>query len=315
MIRYVLRRLLALAAVLLAASFLIFAAVYIAPGSPESFLLQGKTVSPATVHAIREQYHLNDPFLVQYQKWLEGVLRGDFGRSIVFRQSVAGLVWSRVSVTAALTLYAALLILIGGVGIGALAAVRRGAVADKGVLIGTSAAAAMPSFVAAIVLAIVFAVHLGWFPVFGSGSGVGGTVWHLTLPAFALALSWVGLVGRVTRSAMLDELRREYVETGRSRGFQERVVIRRHVLRNALIPISTISGIVVAGLISGAVVVESAFALNGLGSLLLQSVTTKDFPVIQAISLILVAVFVIANTVVDVLYVFIDPRVRIGGAR
>ena len=311
---YLVRRLVALIAVLLAASFLIFAAVYLAPGSPESFLLQGKTVSPETVRAIREQYHLNDPFLVQYAKWLEGVLRGDFGRSIVFRQSVSGLVWSRVPTTVGLTLYAALLILVGGVGIGTLAAVRRG-LPDRAVLIGTSAAAAMPSFVAAIVLATVFAVNLGWFPVFGSGSGLAGTIWHLTLPAVALALSWLGLVGRVTRSAMLDELRREHVETGRSRGLPERVVIRRHVLRNAMIPISTISGVVVAGLISGAVVVESAFALNGLGSLLLQSVTTKDFPVIQAISLIMVAAFVVANTMVDLLYAFIDPRVTIGSAR
>ncbi len=311
---YLVRRLVALVAVLLAASFLIFAAVYLAPGSPESFLLQGKTVSPETVRAIREQYHLNDPFLVQYAKWLEEVLRGDFGRSIVFRQSVSGLVWSRVPTTVGLTLYAALLILVGGVGIGTLAAVRRG-LPDRAVLIGTSAAAAMPSFVAAIVLATVFSVNLGWFPVFGSGSGLAGTIWHLTLPAVALALSWLGLVGRVTRSAMLDELRREHVETGRSRGLPERVVIRRHVLRNAMIPISTISGVVVAGLISGAVVVESAFALNGLGSLLLQSVTTKDFPVIQAISLIMVAAFVVANTMVDLLYAFIDPRVTIGSAR
>jgi len=311
---YAVRRLLGLLAVLMATSFLIFAAVYIAPGSPESFLLQGKTVSPATVQAIRDQYHLNDPFLVQYFKWLGGVVQGDFGRSIVFRQSVSGLVWSRVPTTLELTVYSAVLIVVTGIAAGTLAAVRRGH-ADRSVLIGTSAAAAMPSFVAAIVLATLFAVNLGWFPAFGAGTGVGGTIWHLTLPAIALALSWIGLVGRVTRSAVMEELRREHVETGRSRGLPERVVIRRHVLRNAMIPISTISALVVAGLVSGAVVVEAAFALNGLGSLLLQSVTTKDFPVIQAISLIIVAVFVIVNTVVDVLYAVIDPRVRIGGNR
>jgi peptide/nickel transport system permease protein len=177
---------------------------------------------------------------------------------------------------------------------------------------GTSAAAATPSFVAAIVLITVFSVNLGWFPVFGGGSGLTGRITHLTLPAFALALSWIGLLARVTRSAMIEELGREHVQAARSRGLPERAIIRRHGLRNALIPITTVSGLIVPGLISGAVVVESAFALNGLGSLLLQSVATKDFPVVQAISLILVAAFVIINTLVDLLYTTIDPRVTLG---
>lgn len=314
MIAWLGRRVLGLAVVLLITSFLVFAALYVAPGSPESFLLQGKTVSPATIREIRAQYHLNDPFFVQYAKWLGGIVRGDFGRSLIFRQQVSGLVASRVPTTLWLTAYAAVLIIIGGIALGVVAALRPGAV-DRLVLVTTSAAVATPSFVAAVVLMTVFAVDLGWFPVFGSGSGVAGRISHLTLPAVALAVSWIGLLARVARSAMAEELAREHVQTARSRGLPERVVVRRHGLRNALIPITTVSGLVVAGLISGAVVVENAFALNGLGSLLLQSVATKDFPVVQAISLILVAAFIVVNTLVDLLYAAIDPRVRLRGAR
>lgn len=314
MIAWLGRRVLGLAVVLLITSFLVFAALYVAPGSPESFLLQGKTVSPATIREIRAQYHLNDPFFVQYVKWLGGIVRGDFGRSLIFRQQVSGLVASRVPTTLWLTAYAAVLIIIGGIALGVVAALRPGAV-DRLVLVTTSAAVATPSFVAAVVLMTVFAVDLGWFPVFGSGSGVAGRISHLTLPAVALAVSWIGLLARVARSAMAEELAREHVQTARSRGLPERVVVRRHGLRNALIPITTVSGLVVAGLISGAVVVENAFALNGLGSLLLQSVATKDFPVVQAISLILVAAFIVVNTLVDLLYAAIDPRVRLRGAR
>ena len=314
MIAWLGRRVLGLAVVLLITSFLVFAALYVAPGSPESFLLQGKTVSPATIREIRAQYHLNDPFLVQYAKWLGGIVRGDFGRSLIFRQQVSGLVASRVPTTLWLTAYAAVLIIIGGIALGVVAALRPGAV-DRLVLVTTSAAVATPSFVAAVVLMTVFAVDLGWFPVFGSGSGLGGRISHLTLPAVALAVSWIGLLARVARSAMAEELAREHVQTARSRGLPERVVVRRHGLRNAMIPITTVSGLVVAGLISGAVVVENAFALNGLGSLLLQSVATKDFPGVQAISLILVAAFIVVNTLVDLLYAAIDPRVRLRGAR
>lgn len=312
MTRFLGRRLAGLVAVLLATSFLVFASLYLAPGSPESFLLQGKTVDAATLQAIRAEYHLDDPFLTRYGQWLGGIVHGDLGRSLIFRQDVSGLVASRVATTVYLTLYASILILLLGTALGVAAAVRGGRF-DSGVLITTSGAAAAPAFVAAIALITLFGVELGWFPVFGAGHGFAGRLSHLTLPAIALALSWIGLVARVTRSAMLDELSREHVETARSRGLPERSIVRRHGLRNALIPILTISGLTVAGLISGAVVVENAFALNGLGSLLLQSVTTKDFPVVQAISLILVATFVILNTLVDILYPLVDPRVKLGG--
>lgn len=310
MIVYVSRRLLGLVAVLLITSFLVFSGLHLAPGSPETFLLAGRTVSPETLASIRAQYHLDDPFLVQYLRWGSGLLRGDFGRSLIFRQDVLSLVWSRLPTTVFLGAYSAILILSFGLALGALGALRRG-VTDQVILVTTTVAAGTPSFVAAIVLISIFSVNLGWFPSFGSGEGIGGRIEHLTLPAVALALSYLALVARVTRSAMLEELRREHVETARARGIAESRIVRRHVLRNALAPITTISGIVVAGLLTAAVVVESAFGLNGLGSLLVQSVNVKDFPVVQAIALLLVTVFVVTNLVVDLLYGVIDPRVTL----
>jgi peptide/nickel transport system permease protein len=312
--RYVLRRVVGLVGVLLVTSFLVFASLHLAPGSPETFLLQGKTVSEETVASIRAQYHLDEPFLVQYGRWLSSVVRGDLGRSLIFRQEVSELIRSRLPITLSLAAYSTVLILSVGLSLGAVSALRRGRT-DQTILIGTTVAAATPSFVAAIVLITVFAVRLGWFPVFGVGQGPWGRIVHLTLPAVALSLSYFALVARVTRAAMIDELGREHVETARSRGIPERTIVRRHVFRNALAPIATISGIVIAGLLTAAVVVESAFGLPGLGSLLVQSVNAKDFPVVQAVALIMVTAFVVTNLIVDLLYGVIDPRVRLGEER
>ncbi|MER7503872.1 ABC transporter permease [Nonomuraea pusilla] len=302
-----LRRAGGIAVTLLVTSFLVFGSVHLAPGDPASFLLGGRSASPAAVAAIKEQYHLNDPFLVQYAKWIGGVVTGDFGKSAQFRQDVAGLVMARLPTTLWLIGYAALLIVIGGLALGAVAALRRGTV-DRLVLVGTGIATATPSFVAAIGLISLFSVQLGWFPAFGNGSGFGDRVHHLTLPAAALALTFVGLLARVTRTAMLEELGREHVEVARSRGVPGPDVVRRHVLRNALGPISTVTGTVVAGLLVATSIVETAFGLSGVGQLLVSSVTVKDFPVVQAVSLLVVLAFVTANLVVDLLHPLIDPR-------
>ncbi len=174
--------------------------------------------------------------------------------------------------------------------------------------------AAIPSFVAAIILISVFAVRLGWFPTFGAGDGLTDRLYHLILPAIALSLTFIALVSRVTRSSMLDELHREHVEVAISRGVAKSTVVRRHVLRNALGPILTITGLLVAGLLVSSAVVESAFSLDGLGSLLVQSVDKQDFAIVQAIVLIVVFAFVVINTLVDLLYPLIDPRVSAGSA-
>ncbi|WP_214318341.1 ABC transporter permease [Nonomuraea sediminis] len=307
--RLLLRRLAWLAGTLLAASFLVFGAIYLAPGRPETLLLGGRAASPEALAAIRARYHLDDPFLLQYAKWLGRVLTGDLGQSTQYRSPVLGLIEARLPTTLLLIAMAAALVVVLGVALGCVSAVRGGGV-DSTVLVVTTVALGTPSFVAAIVLLWLFSVRLGWFPTIGSGRGLGDMLYHLTLPAVALSLYWTGVLARVTRSSMLDELGRDHVEVARARGVRERTVIRRHVLRNALGPIVTMSGLTVSGLVISTVLVESAFGLGGLGEFLARSVAVKDFPVVQAVSLLVVGLFVLVNLIVDLLYPLIDPRVR-----
>lgn len=310
MIGFLARRLAALVVTLVVTSFVIFGALYIAPGGPLAYLLGGRSVTPKVAASIKHQYHLDDPFLVRYWSWLSGVLHGDMGRSLIFRQDVWGLLAPRIPTTALLIVYASVLIIVGGVAAG-VAGGLGGRLVDGVTTFVSTVSIAIPSFVAAILLIAVFAIQLEWFPVFGSGTGFLDRIWHLTLPAVALAVIGFGFVARITRSAIREERAREHVDTARGRGLPERHVVRRHVFRNAMIPITTVSGLTVASLLAGTVVVESAFGLNGIGSFLVQAVTTKDFAIVQDISLILVVGFVVVNTLVDVLYTLIDPRISL----
>ena len=309
MARFVAQRVGALVLTLLVASFLIFGALYLAPGDPAT-LLAGGRATPAVLEQIRVQNHLNDPVWTRYWDWLSGIAHGDLGTSFVYKQSVTTLLAPRAGTTIFLVVYAAIIILGVGISLGLSSALRRrlGAV----ITVGTAVGMATPAFVAAIILITVFAVNLGWFPVFGSGSGFVDRLWHLTLPAIALAFAWVAYVAQITKASVREELNREHVETARSRGIPAGLIVRRHVFRNALIPITTVAGLTVAGLVAGAVVVEQAFGLNGLGSFLVQAAGQKDFAVVQAIALLLVATFVVANAVVDLLNGILDPRLRLG---
>jgi len=305
---YVLRRLLALVGVLIVSSFLVFSAMYAAPGSPENFLVQGRTVTPEVLAAIREQYSLDDPFFVRFWNWLTNVLQGDFGQSLTNRQEVGDLLANRLPTTLSLVALSALIIVILGIGLGIIAGVRDGIV-DKIVLLGSTVGFAVPTFFAALLLMSVFSVGLGWFPVFGSGTGFLDRLWHLTLPALALALPSAAVVARITRTAIREERDSEHSVMAIARGVPARIVLRRHVIRNSMLPVSTIVGVHIAGLIAGSFVVEYAFTLDGLGTLLVTAVQRKDFAVVQAIAIILVAGFGIINLLVDLLYAAIDPRV------
>jgi peptide/nickel transport system permease protein len=289
----------------------VFVSLDLAPGDPLATLTGGRTLPPAAMHALRAQYHLDDPLLTRYWDYVTGAVQGDLGTSIAFREPVSTLIGQRIGVTAGLVLYASILIVVFGVGLGVLGGLRRGAV--DGVVVGVSTVlAAIPSFVAAIVLMAIFAVKLGWLPALGAGSGVGGRIEHLTLPAIALAASAFAIVVRVTRVAVRGELSREHVQTATSRGIPRRLVLRRHVLRNASIPITTVVGITITSLFALSAVVEQAFGLNGIGAALVQAAQSKDFAVVQGVSLLLVAAFVVANAIVDLLYAVLDPRVAIG---
>ncbi|GED89628.1 ABC transporter permease [Streptomyces sp. 6-11-2] len=307
------RRLAALAAVLLVASFLVYGLLYTVPGGPMAFLLGNRSGSPEQIAAIRHQYHLDEPFLVRYFSWLGDALHGDFGQSLVYRQDVSALMSTRLATTGLLVLYATVIIVVVGIALGLLGALRRGPV-DAAVSVVNSVFLATPTFVVGVVLVVVFALGLGWFPVFGPGSGLDDRLYHLTLPAIALSLGSAGFLARITRASVGAELSREHVETARSRGFSESHIVRRHVLRNASIPVVTVMGLTVAGLIAGSVVVENIFALDGLGSLLVRAILQRDFAVVQGVVLVLVSAFVIVNLVVDLCYSLIDPRLSPGEA-
>ena len=310
-LRFFCRRLAMLLASLLVASFVIFAAMYLAPGNPVAALSGGRPLPPSSLRILEARYHLNDPFLTQYWYWLRNALHGNLGVSILLRENVSTLIASRMWTTAGLVLYAALIIVVLGIGLGIVAGLRPGRL-DTSALGITAVSAAIPAFVAAIALILVFAVKLGWFPALGNGTDLVSNIKHFTLPAIALAISSLGIVARVTRASVREESGREHVQTAISRGIPTRQLIRRHILRNAAIPITTISGITIASLIAVAAVVETAFSLNGLGAYLVQAAGSKDLAVVQGISLVLVLAFVVVNVLVDVMYAVLDPRVSLG---
>ena len=307
----------ALLLTLLLASMLVFFSRFLVPGDPVSFLLRGRKPSAEAVAQVSAQYGLDLPPWQQYLNWLVGVLHGDFGRSLQYRQDVSLVIGERLPITLGLVVMAGTMIAVVGLAAGIVAAINRGRLMDRAVLIGLTVLGAIPSFVGSIVLIAVFAVQLGWFPSFGSGDGgFVDTLYHLVLPSIALAIVFVVLVSKVTRSSMVDQLGREHVEVATSRGLTRSTVIRRHVLRNSIGPILTVSGVLVAGLLVASAIVEAAFGLSGIGSLLVQSVDRLDFPVVQAIVLLVVTAFVVVNAVIDVLEPWVDPRSAAGaGAR
>jgi len=298
---------------LFVASFAIYTAMYLAPGNPIAALTGGRTPTPQAIQVLEERYHLNDPFLLRYARWLGNALTGDLGVSIPLRSDVSTLIRQRIGTTVQLVAFASLIIVVVGIALGVLGGLRRGVV-DNVVIVLSTLSAAVPSFVASIILLSVFAVNLGWFPVLGGGDGFLDQVRHLTLPAFALAFSSIALVARITRAAVRDEMGREHVQTAISRGIPYPLIIRRHVMRNAAIPITTIVGITVASLFAASAVVERAFTLNGIGAYLIQAALSKDIAVVQGISLVIVAVFVVVNAIVDFLYATLDPRVSLGAS-
>lgn len=298
-------------ATLIAASFVLYTAVWLQPGNPLTLIL-GTKASPAQYQYLAHKLGLDRPMPVRYWDWLTSAVNGSFGTSLVYKQSVANLIAPRLLTTLLLVAYAGVIILVVGVGLGVIGGMSpRLAPYIAGV---NGLGVAVPGFVAAEVLIAVFAVKLGWFPVLGPGQGVAGRLQHLTLPAIALAIASIAYVSQITRAAVSAEEQSPHVETARGRGLAGPRIVRRHVLWNAAMPIMTVSALTVASLLAGAIVVESAFGLGGIGSLLVQSVSDKDSNVVLAVGLILVLVFVITTTVLDFLQYLLDPRLRLKGA-
>jgi peptide/nickel transport system permease protein len=301
------RRLLGPVATIVVASFLISVALSFAPGNPAA-RLAGPHASQAKIALISHQLGLDRSPLARYGDWVVGVFHGSFGISIVYRTPVTTLIAPRIGTTLFLVAYSTFLICIFGIGLGMIGGGLRPLRTVVAAVTGLGLA--IPTFVASILLIDWFALDLRWLPATGSGSGFVDQIRHLTLPAIALAIGWAAYVAQITKTAVAEEGEQEHVATALGRGLRGGTVFRRHVVRNAAVPIATISGITVAGLFAGAVVVESAFGLNGIGSLLVQSVSLKDYNVVQAISIIMVVVFVVATTAIDFLQTALDPRLR-----
>lgn len=293
---------------IIVASVIIYGGLSVAPGNP-ALALAGNHPTHAQVAAIRHSLGLDQPVPERYWRWLTGLFSGKLGQSIQFREPINVLLGGKVETTAVLVVYAFMIVGVFGFGIGLLPAVARRLNGPVTVLV--SVGIALPSFIAALILIQVFAVQLGWFPVLGT---TGGSFWfnirHLTLPAFALAISWCAYVGQITRASIQDAADAEHVETALARGVRPTAVFRRHVLRNASVPIVTVSALTVAGLVTGTVVVETVFNVNGIGQLLVKSVLAKDYNVVLDIGMIFVCTFVVATTIIDFAQTALDPRLR-----
>jgi len=309
-LRFILRRLAIALPLLVIVSFGVFALVHLAPGDPVRALLGSRASDPATLAAIRERYHLNDPFIVQYAKWLWQVLQGDLGRSIQGSQLVTSAIRQRLGLTIFLGLMSSFLVLFFGILLGMLAGFRRGSRLDRGVVMFGVFGISSPAFVTGILLLYLFGVVIGWFPIFGAGRGFIDRFWHLTLPAVALALSIMAIVVKITRAAVIQELDKDYVVFARARGLSAPRIVFGYVLRNALIPVVTAAGLIIVGLVANAIYVEVTFALPGLGSLTVEAVQRRDIPLIQGTTLVFAAFVILLNLLIDLAYILIDPRIR-----
>ena len=302
----------ALAVTLFFVSVLVFVVIRVLPGDAAMIIL-GTEGSPEAVARLRASMGLDRPFAVQYLEWIGRAARGDLGRSIQYDVPVAGLILSRMSVTLPLTLLAAGLMVVTAVPVGVFAATRHRRWGDYLAMTLSQLGVAVPGFWAGLLLVLLFSVKLGWVQS-GGFDGWGQGVWpalrSLILPAAALGFFQFAVLARTTRSAVLEVLREEYVKTARAKGVAEGGVLFRHALRNAMIPVITVAGIQLGQLMAGSIVLETVFYLPGLGRLAIGAISARDLPVVQGVVLFVASMIVLINVAVDVLYGFLDPRIR-----
>ena len=298
--------------VLILSSLLVFAILHLVPGDPVDAMMGAASFGISTpesqaklVAQIREQLGLNDPLPLQYLHWLGNALHFDFGESFIRHQPVATLIAQRLPSTLELAGAALLLSVVIGMAFGIVAALRRNTWIDGAVMILSLGGVSMPSFAYAMLLILVFSVFLGGLPATGSGGFD-----RLILPALVLGYEGTGLIARLTRASLLEVLGREYINTARAKGLPPRLVVMRHALRNALIPVVTIVGLQIGRLLAGSIIVETVFARQGVGQLAIDAIQTKDYPLVQGIILLTASAYVVANLLVDVSYGFINPKIR-----
>lgn len=299
------RQLVQAAIVLLNVSIVVFALVRIVPGDPARLML-GMEATDDQVRAAREQFGFDRPLPVQYAQFIGGALQGDFGQSVRFRRPVGDLLMEAFPATVELALAATLIALVVAVPAGIYAAVHRGGALDRTLMAGALVGQAMPIFWLGIMLITLFSVKLGWLPTSGRGSWA-----QLLMPSVTLSTYVMALLARLTRSNMLDVLREAYVRTARAKGLRETVIVHKHALMSAALPIVTVLGLQVGALLSGAVVTETVFNWPGIGTLALRAIQQRDYPVVQGVVLVSAALFVVINGAVDLAYRYLDPRVRL----
>ena len=300
--------------VILVVGIVVFALVHLTPGDPAAVIL-GDRASGEDIERLREQLGLNDPLPIQFLRWFGGVLRLDFGESIFIGEPVTRSLLDRAQPTLLLTFYAILVQIVIGVPAGVLSAVRHNSIIDRVLTVLAISGAAIPTFFLGIVLILLFAVRLRWLPSGGYVPLTEDPAQHfkaMLMPAFTLGFSSAGLLARLVRSSMLDVLREDYVRTAFAKGLPERLVVIRHALRNALIPAITVIGTSLGALLGGAVVTETVFTIPGMGRLVVQSIARRDYPIIQGAVMTIAMTYVLVNLIVDLLYIYADPRVQLG---
>jgi peptide/nickel transport system permease protein len=312
MAAFLIRRLLSLVPVLLVVAVVVFMLLRWVPGDPAA-VIAGESATAEQVAALRQRMGLDQPVTTQFAIWLGQVLRGDFGESYYFRKPVLELITQRMEPTLALGAFALMLAVVVAVPMGVVAAFSQGSWLDRAVMAASVLGFSTPVFVVGYALMYLFAVELEWLPVQGYArlsEGLWPFLERLLLPGVTLALVYVALVARITRTSVLEVLGEDHVRTARAKGLTEREVLVHHALRNAAVPVLTVIGIGLAVLIGGAVVTESVFAIPGLGRLTVEAVLSRDFPVIQALILLFSLGYVLVNLLIDIGYAFLDPRIR-----
>ena len=316
MAAYLVRRLALVGVVLVAVSMLVFAITAILPGSVAHLIL-GPFAPPEQVTALELKLGLNDPLWLQYWRWISHVAAGDFGQSTLMNRPVGPMLAEAFARSLTLTLVSFVLIAVFGVGLGVLAALRHNRPLDHAISIATYLGIAVPEFFWAIGVILVFAAMLGWLPASGyEPISAGFWIWlkHLIAPTITLVFAHLAHVSRLTRSSMIEVLKSPYVTAARAKGLPERVVVLRHALMNALLPTITVLALDIGRLIGGIVVIETVFAYPGLGRLLVFSIQSRDIPALQAAILVVAGVYALANLAADLLYAWLNPRIRYGGS-
>ncbi len=316
MSRYIARRLLAMIPLLLGVSFIVFSLLNILPGDPVSIMLSSNphvTPDAETIAQLRAQYGLDKPLMTQYMIFLRNLFRGDLGTSMYTQQPVVTTIVERMPATIQLALAALIISTTVAIPLGVISAVQQYSWIDHLCLVGSLIGISMPSFWLGLLLMLTFSLKLRWLPLSGIGylhNGIGDVLRHLAMPASTLGFGMAALLARVTRSSMLEVLGQDYIRTARAKGLHDKVVVYRHALRNALIPILTVSGMQFGYLLGGSVIVETIFSWPGIGRLAVNSIMNRDLAVVQGTVLVFTLLFILINLVVDILYAAIDPRIQ-----